>query len=99
MFRLVGILVAIGLVAWLSMKQLDDAGSSASQAAEAASEMAGLDDEAALKIDPGSSPEQIAAQVGRQMEATIAAGKTRVDDFEGEASDGAARDAESSEEP
>jgi len=99
MFRLVGILVAIGLVAWLSMKQLDGAGSSASQAAEAASEMAGLDDDAALKIDPGSSPGQVAAQVGRQMEATIAAGKTRVDDFESEASGGAERDGESPEDP
>lgn len=99
MFRLVGILVAIGLVAWLSMKQLDGAGSSASQAAEAASEMAGLDGDSALKIDPGSSPEQVAAQVGQRMEATLAAGKTRVDDFESEASDGAARDGESSDEP
>ncbi len=97
MFRLVGLLVAIGLVAWLSMKQLDGAGSSASQAAEAASEMAGLDGDAALKIDPGSSPEQVAEQVGRQMEATIAAGKSRVDDFERDASDGAAGGDESAD--
>jgi hypothetical protein len=33
------------------------------------------------------------------MEATIAAGKTRVDDFESEASGGSARDDESSGEP
>jgi hypothetical protein len=85
---MIGVLIALGLVAWLSMKQLDDAGSSASQAAEAASEMAGLEGDAALRIDPRSSPEQVAAQVGRQMEAAIAAGKTRVDDFEDEASNG-----------
>lgn len=98
MFRLVGLLVAIGLVAWLSMKQLDGAGSSASQAAEAASEMAGVDGDAAVKIDANSSPDQVAAQVGRQVEATIAAGKTRVDDFERDAGNGAARDDASSDE-
>jgi hypothetical protein len=97
MFRWVGILIAVGLVAWLSMRQLDGVGSSASQAAEAASEMAGVDRDAALKIDPHSSPDQVAAQVGRQVEATIAAGKTRVDDFERGASDGASSDDESSD--
>ncbi len=89
MFRLVGLLIAIGLVAWLSMRQLDGAGSSASQAAAEASRQAGVED--AVKIDPHSSPDQIAAQVGRQVEATIAAGKTRVDDFEREAGGGATR--------
>lgn len=98
MFRWVGILIVLGLVAWLSMKQLDSAGSSASQAAEAASEMAGVDGDAALKIDPGSSPGQVAAQVGQQVEATLAAGKTRVDDFESEAGNGSARDDEASHE-
>jgi hypothetical protein len=97
MFRLVGLLVAIGLVAWLSMKQLDGAGSSASQTAEAASEMAGVDRDAALKIDPHSSPDQVAAQVGRQVEATIAAGKTRVDDFERDAGGDAAGGDDSSD--
>jgi hypothetical protein len=99
MWRMIGVLIALGLVAWLSMTQLDGAGRSASQAAEAAAEMAGADGDDALKIDPGSSPEQIAAQVGRQVEATLAAGKTRVDDGESEASDGPARDGESSDEP
>jgi hypothetical protein len=99
MFRWVGILIAVGLVAWLSMTQLDGAGSSASQAAEAAAEMAGVDGDEALEIDPGSSPDQVAAQVGRQVEATLKAGKTRVDDFESEASDGSTRDDESSDEP
>ncbi len=95
MFRLLGLLIAIGLVAWLSMKQLDGAGSSASQAAAEASRQAGVED--AVKIDPHSSPDQIAAQVGRQVEATIAAGKTRVDDFEREASGVAARGDDSTE--
>lgn len=95
MFRLLGLLIAIGLVAWLSMKQLDGAGSSASQAAAEASRQAGVED--AVKIDPHSSPDQVAAQVGRQVEATIAAGKTRVDDVEREAGGRAARDGDSTE--
>ena len=95
MFRLLGLLIAIGLVAWLSMKQLDGAGSSASQAAAEASRQAGVED--AVKIDPHSSPDQIAAQVGRQVEATIAAGKTRVDDVEREAGGSATRDGDPTE--
>ena len=60
--------------------------------------MAGLDGDAAVKIEPGSSPGQVAEQVGRQVEATIAAGKSRVDDFEREASGGASSDDESTDE-
>jgi len=97
MFRLLGLLIAIGLVAWLSMKQLDGAGNSASQAAAEASRQAGVED--AVKIDPHSSPDQIAAQVGRQVEATIAAGKARVDDVEREAGGSASRDDDSTEMP
>ena len=93
MFRLLGILIAIGLVAWLSMKQLDGAGSSASQAAAEASRIAGTP--GAVKIDPHSSPDQIAAQIGQQVGATIAAGNTRVDDVEREAGGSTTRGEES----
>jgi hypothetical protein len=89
MFRLVGLLIAIGLIAWLSLKQFDGAGRSASQAAVEASRVAGVEN--AVELDPNGSPRDVAAQVGRQVEATIAASKTRVDDFEREAGGSATR--------
>jgi hypothetical protein len=92
MFRLIGVLVALGLVAWLAMKQLDGAGDGAARAAAEASRAAGV--EQAVRIDANGSPADVAAQVGRQVEASVAAGKARVDAFENEAAGGAAAGAE-----
>lgn len=79
MFRWIGILIATGLVAWLSMKQLDGAGSGASKAAAEAARTAGVEP---MEIDEHASPSRVAEQVGAQVEATLQAGKARVDEVE-----------------
>ncbi|MCU0757813.1 MAG: hypothetical protein MUF07_01255 [Steroidobacteraceae bacterium] len=76
MFRWIGVLVALGLVAWLATRQLDDAGGAAARAAEDAAEVAGVE---APAIDADATPSEVAGQVGAQVDAMLQAGKARVD--------------------
>jgi hypothetical protein len=76
MFRWIGVLVAMGLVAWLAIKQLDGAGSGAAQAAAEAAEAAGVE---APELDADAPPSEVAGQVGAQVDAMLQAGKARVD--------------------
>lgn len=92
MWRLIGVLIAVGLVAWLATQQLDGTGDNAAQAAAAAARAAGVDN--AVTIDPHASPAEVAAQVGQQIEASVAAGKARIDAFENATSNGRAIDPE-----
>ncbi|MEZ5487313.1 MAG: hypothetical protein R3E75_06660 [Steroidobacteraceae bacterium] len=92
MWRLIGVLIAVGLVAWLAARQLDGTSHSAAQAAATASRAAGVDD--AVTIDPNASPAEVAVQVGQQIEASVAAGKARIDAFENAASNGRTIDPE-----
>jgi hypothetical protein len=82
MFRWVGVLIALGLVAWLTMRQLDDTGSRAAQAAAEAAEVAGVE---APEFDADAPPSEIAGQVGAQVDAMVQAGKARVDAAESDA--------------
>jgi hypothetical protein len=79
MFRWIGVLVALGLVAWLATRQLDGAGASAARAAEQAAEVAGVE---APAIDADATPAEVAGQVGAQVDAMVQAGKARVDEAE-----------------
>jgi len=79
MFRWIGVLVALLLVAWLSMKQLDGAGSGASKAAAEAARTAGVEP---VEFDEDAPPTKVAEQVGAQVDAMVQAGKARVDEVE-----------------
>lgn len=82
MFRWIAVLVTLLLVAWLSMKQLDGAGSGASKAAAEAARSAGVEP---VEIDADAPPTKVAEQVGAQVDAMVQAGKARVDEVEAEA--------------
>ncbi|MFO1457690.1 MAG: hypothetical protein U1F18_15730 [Steroidobacteraceae bacterium] len=79
MFRWIGILVALLLVAWLAAKQMDTAGSGASKAAAEAARTAGVEP---VQIDEHAPPSKVAEQVGAQVDAMVQAGKARVDEAE-----------------
>ena len=79
MFRWIGILVALLLVAWLAAKQMDTAGSGASKAAAEAARTAGVE---SVVIDENAPPPKVAEQVGAQVDAMVQAGKARVDEAE-----------------
>jgi hypothetical protein len=72
MFRLIGIIVAVALVAWLATRQLHDAGRETRAAAQAA----GASD---LRIDDNARPADVAAEVGRAVDAQVQASKQRLD--------------------
>jgi hypothetical protein len=59
MGRLIAVVIALGLVGWLAMKQLNSVGSAAHSKAP---------------------PREIAADVGRQVDAQVQAGKARTDE-------------------
>lgn len=80
MFRFIGIIIALGLVAWLTTRQVDDA----RNATQAAAKAAGV---TGIKVDKNASPSEIAAEVGRAVEATAAESKARVDAAERAASE------------
>jgi hypothetical protein len=59
MGRLITLVIALGLVAWLAMKQLNSVGSAAHSKAP---------------------PREVAADVGRQVDAQVQAAKARTDE-------------------
>lgn len=82
MLRLAGIVIVLGLVAWLALRQVDDANSTLD---------AGLDsvEAAGVEVERSGRPSDAARAVGQHVEATLATGKSRIDD----SLDGEARDA------
>jgi hypothetical protein len=83
MFRLIGIVLVLGLVAWLALRQVDDANTTLEE---------GLDgfEAAGVEVERSGRPSDAARAVGKHVEATIATGKSRIDD----SLDGEARDVE-----
>lgn len=83
MFRLIGIVLVLGLVAWLALRQVDDANATLEE---------GLDgfEAAGVEVERSGRPSDAARAVGKHVEATIATGKSRIDD----SLDGEARDVE-----
>lgn len=69
MFRILGLLITLALVAWLSMKQFSDVGDTTRDAAAAAG----------VELDEDTPPSDVARQVGAQVDATVAASKARLD--------------------
>lgn len=69
MARILGLLIVVAVVAWLAMKQLDDAGDATREAAATAG----------FELDADTPPTDVARQVGAQVDATVAAGKARLD--------------------
>jgi hypothetical protein len=69
MARILGLLIVVALVAWLAMTQLNAAGDTTREAAEAAG----------VELDADTQPTDVARQVGAQVDATVAAGKARLD--------------------
>lgn len=86
MFRILGLLIALVLVAWLSMKQFDAVGDTTRDAAATAG----------VELDEDTPPSDVARQVGAQVDATVAASKARLDaaaDAGAAGADGARADA------
>lgn len=83
MFRLIGIVLVLGLVAWLALRQVDDANATLEE---------GLDgfEAAGVEVERSGRPSDAARAVGKHVEATLATGKSRIDDSLG----GEARDVE-----
>jgi hypothetical protein len=75
MFRLIGIVLALAIVGWLVTRQLDSARNATRSAAETAGAVG-------VKIDPNARPSDVAAQVGKAVEAQVQGSKSRVDDVE-----------------
>lgn len=75
MFRLIGIVLALAIVGWLVTRQLDGARSASRSAAETAGAVG-------VAVDPDARPSDVAAQVGKAVEAQVQGGKSRVDDVE-----------------
>jgi hypothetical protein len=69
MFRLIGILLVVALIGMLALRQLDGANESVADAAQ----------EAGVELEAGAPPRDAARAVGRAVDATVAAGKARVD--------------------
>ena len=67
--RLIAVLIALGLVAWLSMKQFGAVDDTTRDAAATAG----------IELEADTPPTDVARQVGAQVDATVAAGKARVD--------------------
>lgn len=70
MFRLIGILLALALVAWLALRQVDDTNDALADAAESAG----------VEVDRDASPRENVEAIGRQVDANIAASKRAVDE-------------------
>jgi hypothetical protein len=83
MFRLIGIVIVLGLVAWLALRQIGDANATLED---------GLDgfEAAGVEVERGGRPTDAARAVGKHVEATLATSKSRIDDSR----DGEARDSE-----
>lgn len=83
MFRLIGIVLVLGLVAWLALRQVDDTNAALED---------GLDgiEAAGVEVERSGRPTDAARAVGKHVEATLATGKSRIDD----SLDGEARDTE-----
>ena len=69
MFRIIGVLITLALVAWLSMKQFGAVGDSTRDAAAAAG----------VELEADTQPTDVARQVGAQVDASVAASKARLD--------------------
>lgn len=78
MFRIIGVLITLALVAWLSMKQFGAVGDSTRDAAATAG----------VEFEADTQPTDVARQVGAQVDATVAASKARLDAAADEASGG-----------
>jgi hypothetical protein len=83
MFRLIGIVIVLGLVAWLALRQVDDANATLEDGLESV-------EAAGIEVERSGRPTDAARAVGQHVEATIAAGKSRIDD----SLDGDSRDAQ-----
>lgn len=70
MLRLIGILLALALVAWLALRQVEDTNDALADAAETAG----------VEVDRNATPRENVEAIGREVDATIAAGKRSIDD-------------------
>lgn len=73
MLRLIGIVIVLGLIAWLTLRQVEDANSTIGDTLESVGA-------AGVEIERDARPSDGAAAVGRHVEATVASGKSRIDD-------------------
>jgi hypothetical protein len=73
MFRLIGIVIVLGLVAWLTLRQVEDANTTIDDTLDSVGA-------AGVEIDRDARPSDAARAVGRHVEATVASSKSRVDD-------------------
>lgn len=84
MFKLIGLVLALAIVGWLMTRQVDDARQTTRGAVKAAGA-------AGIKIDDNARPGDIAAEVGRAVEAQVQGSKARVDAFENASGGSSAR--------
>lgn len=73
MVRLIGIVIVLGIVAWLALRQVEDANATVDETLESVGA-------AGVEIDRDARPSDAAHAVGRHVEATVASGKSRIDD-------------------
>ena len=73
MFRLIGIVIVLGLVAWLTLRQVEDANTTIDDTLDSVGA-------AGVEIDRDARPSDAAQAVGRHVEATVASSKSRIDD-------------------
>jgi hypothetical protein len=73
MFRLIGIVIVLGLIAWLALRQVEDANATIDETLESVGA-------AGIEIDRDALPSDAARAVGRHVEATVSSGKSRIDD-------------------
>lgn len=69
MLRLIAVLTVLALIGMLALRQLKDTSDSVTDAAEGAG----------LALEAGAHPSDAARAVGRAVDATVAAGKARID--------------------
>ena len=73
MFRLIQIVIVLGLVAWLALRQVEDANSTIEDSLDSVGA-------AGVEIDRDAHPSEAVRAVGQHVEATVASGKSRIDD-------------------
>jgi hypothetical protein len=73
MFRLIGIVIVLGLVAWLALRQVGDANSTIEESLDSVGAVG-------VEIERDARPSDAARAVGRHVETTVASGKSRIDD-------------------
>ncbi|MEZ5459746.1 MAG: hypothetical protein R3E65_10720 [Steroidobacteraceae bacterium] len=73
MFRLIGIVIVLGLVAWLALRQVEDANATLDESLDSVGA-------AGIEIDRDAHPSEAVRAVGQHVEATVASGKSRIDD-------------------